>query len=61
MDARSDIGRLTLREPILKWLFVRKEVGVSKRRNAVSRRGAKSVVPYGDEYGKVQSFYRFVE
>lgn len=61
MQTVSDIGRLTLRDPILKWLFIRKEIGARKKTKTVAKHSEKSIFPYGDEYRKVQSFYRFVE
>lgn len=61
MITRGDVGRLEVRDPFLRRLFIRKEVSVAKKTKAAARRGEKSIVPYGDEYHKVQAFYRFVE
>jgi hypothetical protein len=61
MTTIGDVGRLKLHDPLLRRLFIRKEVSVAKRAKTTARRGEKSIVPYGDEYHKVQAFYRFVE
>lgn len=61
MQIIGDAGRLNLREPIWKKLFVKKEVVVHEKKKTATVKGEESVFPYGDEYKKVRAFYRFVE
>jgi hypothetical protein len=61
MTTRSGIGRLALRDPLLKMLFVKKEINVREKTETAEKDNSRSIFPYGREYRKVQSFYRFVE
>ena len=61
MHTAGDTRRLTLDDPMLRRLFVKKEVGAAKRDKTAAGRSDRSIFPYGDAYTKVQSYYRFVE
>jgi len=61
MQQATDIGKYTHSEPIWKRLFVKKEVAVNDRVKKAAKTSNDTIFPYGEEYKKVRSFYRFVE